>query len=408
MNHNKTLFIFLSALLLVLAGCDISPESEGIYYPALSHTFISNTLKPRGTSGGFYIADDRNIYSAYLLYDESIYSLVTKQVEYSKNNLPLNNLLGQELCTVYGNEAAYWSVTKELLADHTHTGTLYRVTGYDEAFRVCLYFEEPAKVDEGHGPTYHLYVFERTNNITLHTGKDYYTDLYHFPTDASLNNLNMEDTDVKAFVDALLAAEFIDPADESLPVFDFSTDKTYYFQFTDSVGLRNSVAIFENGYVVDEEDHNFILKLDPVLCQSVINQLHQPEWPGEYKYVTYSYDKERNIRTEYKYQLNVTESDTELVFDLCVTRTDVPVNSSGIPIDTSVTIGPVTSFSISKEEASQQHTISFVSQKYPETAPELIEYIELKKGLQDDIISLRYSSSKEELELLDFITLKKQ
>ena len=104
----------------------------------------------------------------------------------------------------------------------------------------------------------------------------------------------------------------------------------------------------------------------------------------------------------------ITESDTELIFDLCVTRTDVPLDSSGILIDTSVTTGPVISFSISKEEASQQHTISFVSQKFPDIAPDLVEHIELKKGLQDDIISLRYANSKEELELQDFITLKKQ
>lgn len=404
MKHNKTLFIFLAALLLLFAGCGISPEPKGIYYPALSHTFLKTYLFPASMKAGeaCYSADAFKLY-----YNGEVYTRSHFYQEYSQSDLPMDTL-GQELCTVYGNEKIHWADKEEDLAACTHIGTLYRMAGYDENFRVGLYYEEPARVDMGHGPIYHLYIFERTNNLTLHTGKDYYTNLYHFPTDASLDNLDMDDTDVKAFVDALLAAEFIDPSDESLPAFDFSTDKTYYFQFTDSLGLRNSVAIFENGYVVDSEDHNFILKLDPSLCQSVINQLHQPEWPGEYKYVTYSYDREQDIRTEYKYQLTVTESDTDLIFDLCVTRTDAPVHFTGTPIDIPVVTGPVVKFSIPKEAALQQHTIFFVSQKYPETAPELIEYIELKKGLQEDIISLRYAASKEELEELKFVTLNKQ
>ena len=223
-----------------------------------------------------------------------------------------------------------------------------------------------------------------------------------------MDNLDMEAVEVKSFVEALLAAEFIEPADEDLPDFDFNTDKTFYFSFTDTLGLSNSVAIYEDGYVVDNEDYNFVLKLDPVICQKIIDKFHKPEWPGEYKYVTYTYNKETGIRTEYSYELHVTETESQLVFDLCVTRTEIPVNPSGIPIDTAVTNGPVASFSISKEEASQQHTISFVSQKFPDTAPELIEHIELKKGLQDDIISLRYANSKEELIKQEFITLKKQ
>jgi len=133
-----------------------------------------------------------------------------------------------------------------------------------------------------------------------------------------------------------------------------------------------------------------------------------PEWPGEYKYVTSSTDNDPSIRTEYKYELTVTESDTEFIFDLCVTRTEIPVNLSGIPIDTSVLIGPVVNFSVSKEEVLRQNTITYMSQKFPDTAPELVEYIELKKDSSEDIISLRYAASEEGLKEKEFVVLNKQ
>lgn len=402
MKRNRTLRILAVSLLLLVAGCGTTSEPEGIYYPALSHNFLKDSYALVSGQSGCY-AD-----VAWMYYNGEVYSRSHAYREYSKSSLPLDTLLGNELCTVYGIERLYWSDNKEDLAACTHTGTLYLVPGFEEEFRVCLYFEEPANVANGIGPTYSLYVFDRTNNITLHKGKDYYTNLYHFPTDASLDDSGISEDTRNAFAKALLAAEFIDPSTKDLPVFDFSTDKTYYFRFTDSLGLSNSVAIFEDGYVVDNEDHNFILKLDPVLCRSVIDQLHQPEWSGKYKYVTYTYDKDRSIRTEYNYQLIVTEDDTNLNFDLCVTRTDTPINPSGTPIDVLAITGPVVNFSVSKQDTVQKHTISFTSQRFPDTAPELIEYIELKKGLQEDIISLRYAASEEELAEKEFVVLHKQ
>lgn len=402
MKHYHRIFATILLLTLLFTGCSTEEEPQGITYPPLSHTFLMQNLSPANMII-CYSADAFKLY-----YDGEVYTLSHSYQEYSKEDLPLDTLPGKELCTVFGNEKIHWADKEEDLVACTHTGTLYQVTGYDEDFRVCLYFEEPARVDLNRGPIYYLYVFDRTNNITLHTGKDYYTKLYHFPTEASLSNLDTEDDDVSAFVDALLAAEFIDPTNEALPEFDFSTDTTYYFQFTDSLGLTNSVAIYEDGYVVDPEDYNFVLKIDPALCQAVINKIHQPKWPGEYRYVTYSYDKDRDIRTESKYELEITETDTLYNFDLCVTRTEAHVSTSGTPIDNPVTIGPCVSFSVSKEEANEQHVLSFVVQPFPDTAPELVTYIELKKGLQEDVISLRYAGSEEELELQEFVALKKQ
>lgn len=405
----KKRFTTLLLLILLLTGCGTATEPQGIYYPPLSHTFLSNTLLPRGPSGGFY-RTSCYVDSSSLYYNESVYTRITKYMEYSKNDLPLEELLGEELCTIYGNQARYWSVTEEKLAECTITGTLYQLNGYDEKFRVCLYFEEPANVSAGQGATYYLYIFERTNNITLYTGKDYYTDLFHFPEDTTLNNLDMEDTEVSAFIDALLEAEFIDPYAEGLPSFDYMTmEDVYYLSFKDSLGIINAIEIYENGYVVDKEDHNFILRLDPTLCQSIIDKIHEPEWAGNYFYNTYTYDNNRSsIRTKHTYRLDITETDTHLTFNLHVQRTDEPLDTASTPIDISPVVGPAATISVSKEEIGHKHIISLVSQPFPETAPELITYIELKKGTEENVIYLRYANSEEELLEENYLTLNKQ
>ncbi len=399
----KKFFIPLFLLLLLLAGCG-SKEPQGIYYPALSTRFLSKQIGSR-FSGACY-AD-----ISHLSYKDRLYNRTQRYREYSKHALPLD-MLGEELCTIYGNLTYYWADTKEQLAEVTTTGTLYQINTYDEAFRVALYFEEPANVTAGVGPTYYLYIFECTNDITLHTGRDYYEALYHLKSDTSFDDLDRDDTTVSSFVDALLDAELIDPDQTGLPEFDFDKEQTFYLSFTDSLGLTGSFAIYEDGYVVDPADHNFIVKLTPALCTAILDKLPTAEWPGSYLYNTY--ELEENIRIQHYYQLGITETDTHYTFDLLVKESRVPLVDGAI--DTSIAIGPAGSISLAKNDLKSTRLVSFVLQ------PELSEleqqnreghsipsvYVELKKGLQDDIIYLRYGSSEEETAAKDYILLNKQ
>lgn len=204
----RVYILFLFALLLT--GCGAADEPEGIYYPALSSRFLGESLIPNEYTNACY-AD-----VSYLSYNENLYTRAYKYMEYRNADLPLTELLGDELCTVYGNWTFYWSDTMEKLAESTDTGTLYPLNTYDEDFRVCLYFEQPANISAGLGPTYYLYVFERTNNITLHTGEDYYTNLFGLPEDISFLNLDTGNQEATTFINALLGAELIDPESEHL------------------------------------------------------------------------------------------------------------------------------------------------------------------------------------------------
>ncbi len=389
----KKLLFSIVFVVLLLSGC--GENAQGIYYPARSSRFLGNMLN----AGSACYAD-----VSYLQYHDRLYTRTQKYMEFSKNALPLDKLSGKELCTIYGNKTLYWSEDKEQLAEVTTTGTLYQITAYDEAFRVCLYFEQPANVSAGMGPIYSLYIFECTNDIQLHTGEDYYSGLYHFPENASFDDLSPEDPEVSAFVDALLEAEFIDPAQEELPVFDFNRDNTYYLSFTDSLGLTGSFAIYEDGYVVDPADHNFILKLDPALCTAVMDKLPSSEWPGKYLYNTYDFDG--SVRTQQYYQLDITETDTHLTFDLLVKETRVPLIEDSL--DSLIAIGPAGSITLAKSELESNRIISFVLQPQPFDAPEITAFVELKKGLQDDMIYLRYGNSKEDTAQKDYIILNKQ
>lgn len=396
----KILLFFLSALLL--AGCGTA-QPEGIYYPASSHVFIGNTLQRNKYSSACYSDTASSLY-----YDDSIYTSVRQYMEYSKSDLPLPDLLGEELAPVYGNQGqywSYWSVTEEKLAECTTNGTLYQLKGYDEDFRVCLYYEVAANPDAGHGPLYCLSILERTNHLTLYNGEDYFTSLFHFPTEATLNDLSIDDPEVSAFVDALLQAELISPDTPELPDFD-KEENFYYVSFTDSLGLTNAFQVYEDGYVVDKEDHNFIFRLDPALCTAIIDKIHTPEWTGTYLHNTYTYDE--TYRTQHYYRMDITETDTHMTFDLEVKENSVRLRQEGTPIDTPSVTGPVSTITFSKEELGQKHTLTFSMPAIKDGPPELLIYVELVKGTEDDMISMRYALTEEELAQKEYIILKRQ
>ncbi len=386
--------LFLSALFFfVLFFCGCNKEPQGIYYPALSGDFLEEPLSETD------ISEAELTDTAYLYYKEKLYTCSQKRIEFSKKNLPLEQMLGDELGTVYSNHNIYWSDTIEKLHETTSTATLYQVAAYDEAFRVCLYFEEPAKVSEGLGETFHLYVFECTNDITLHTGRDYYEALYHLDSDTSFDSLNPEDNAVSTFVDVLLNAEFIDPEQADLPTFDFDRNNTYYLSFTDSLGLTGSFAVYEDGYVVDPADHNFILKLNPAFTTVVLDKLPEVVWPGFY---TYSTSEIRNgTRFGYYIRLKITETDTHLTFDLSERRRATGTDTIGPGYN-----GISGTISLAKADLKDSRVISFILQPHPEH-PELIIYVELKKGLQDDIIYLRYGETEEELAEKEYMPLSR-
>lgn len=230
-------------------------EPKGIYYPALE--------SPEHR--------DFDVTSSYayltLAYKDGVYTSAEHYQKSNPSDLPLD-LLGEEIGPVYGNHGIGWSADKDALIVADCEATLYKVKGYDDTFRVALYWERyiPA-MDE---TRYELWIFKHLNDIWLYKGGDLYKDRFHWDNAVSAARLPLDNEVVKEFMNAVYEAKFIDPKDETLP--DFSKLAGYVIQFEDANKLTSAITLYEGGYGVTYSTGGlcFIVRLDEALCQEMI------------------------------------------------------------------------------------------------------------------------------------------
>lgn len=173
----KKAFIIL-CFLFILVGCtseDISKDSVqndvfdakvGVYYQAI----------PKRIIGGVYNPLASYAYSA-LLYNENIYTTSYHFGSNNKSDIQIDSIVGEKITTVYGNNSVYWSTVSEDLSAYTLESTIYKVKGYDEEFRVCIYFESVAMPYKD--TSYSLFIFDRLNDISLYKGNELYKERLH-------------------------------------------------------------------------------------------------------------------------------------------------------------------------------------------------------------------------------------
>lgn len=205
--------------------------------------------------------------SLLLYYREGVYDEVETYHALEKSELPLE-LLGEELVPVYGNRSLFWS-ERDKLAECTGTGTLYELKGYEDSFRVALYYEESG--DEA--STHHLVICERLNDLWLYEGRELFQERLHLEDAVSVTGFDAKDELLWEFLAEIFEAKFIQPKDERLPDFEeLSREKMYFF---DALGLEHMVLLFEEGYVIMEAEGEcqFIVKIEEELCQQVIAQV---------------------------------------------------------------------------------------------------------------------------------------
>lgn len=286
----RKIIIFVLCYVFILAGCtpkdrpqikdsipsEDSIEVKGCYYKGIDERNIERMYSPLASYQYFLLHYNRHMYTSSYQYTSE-----------NKSDINMDAIVGDKITSVYGNHDVYWSTDSDKLLETTLEGTLYTVKGYDEDFRICLYFE---KIMPSQDTLYCLYIFDQLNDITLSNGEELYKDKLHldesvlayYNTDTSeisntdtLSQLSMTDRDLQEFITELFKSEFIDNRDMTYPKLDSLVE--YPIIFVDSIGLTTKIAIYKDGYVKMENSEKtvFLVKVDNEICLKMIDKIQQ-------------------------------------------------------------------------------------------------------------------------------------
>lgn len=235
------------------------------YYPAIDPEIVSGGV-PQG---------DQGIYRAYLYYNGSIYTgddtYIVDISEGEADDLELHDILGEEIGTVYSNMDQYFSMNREDLSGSTTERTLYKIKGYDEAYRLgILCYDSDSS---GTAYVHTLILLDKNNDMYLKSGKDFFCERLQLQNAVKLTvrqdvfneeqqqwesvaQKEFDTEDIRLILEEWDQAEFLPDADE----FDSNDSReTYYvLKFTFSNGLYTSVC-YEDGYL---KVHGIIAKTD--------------------------------------------------------------------------------------------------------------------------------------------------
>lgn len=228
----KRIMGLLLCMAFILTACAGSKKAQGVYYSKISEKDISQKYQ----SGACYRC-------SLLHYDGKMYTSCYTAGTEDKGELLLESVLGDEIGKVYGNHLVYWSTDGGELSESTLEGTLYRMNGYGEDFRVALYCESQMPYAD---TTYHLLVFEHLNDITLEKGSELFRERMHLDQAVKVDG-EPDGFSAAEFLEALNNGTFIDPEDAAYPALD--NLPSYELTFWEPTGLSDRITVYEDGYV---------------------------------------------------------------------------------------------------------------------------------------------------------------
>lgn len=240
------------------------------------------------------------VFSPTLYYKEGVYSYLKRYDAEDKSELPWE-LLGEELTEVYSNHEMYWS-ERDVLMECTGGGTLYRIKGYEDTYRVAMVYEKNRRNDDylelhflttGSRPemifqsvigqakeeeirsdatTYHMIILERMNDLWFHEGREVFQQRMHLENAASVNGLSTEEELFWSLLAELYEATFIHPSSGSFPEFQ---GKDYrLLRVKDALGFEHSLVLYEGGYVkMTVNETELVVQIDEALCRLVMERI---------------------------------------------------------------------------------------------------------------------------------------
>ena len=241
-----------------------------------------------------------NWQGAFLYYGDVVFDNIAAYNAKEKEKLPWE-LLGEEIKIAYSNHGAYWSEREEELLECTGNGTLYRVKGYEDTYRVALVYEQnwrkedetpftgmsnlmavgsrynsitvqsvigEAKEEEIQlgKTTYHMVICEHVTGLWYHEGREMFQQRMHLENTVAVNGISVEEELFWTFLAELNAATFTSVTTRGS--LDYET-----IIFKDALGLKHSLRLNEEGYVkVEAGATTLIVKIDEEISQRVMDR----------------------------------------------------------------------------------------------------------------------------------------
>lgn len=230
-------------------------EDEHTYYPAIDPEIVSGGV-PHG---------DQGIYRSYLYYNGSVYTgddtYIVDISEGEADDLELHDILDEEIGTVYSNMDQYFSMDREDLSWSTTERTLYKIKGYDDAYRLgILCYDSDSS---GTAYVHTLILLDKNNDMYLKSGKDFFCERLQLQNACKLimskyvlheaqerwvctGQKEFETEDILSILEEWDKAEFLPDADE----IDSNDMGMYYtLDFVFAGGFHTCIYAYANGYL---------------------------------------------------------------------------------------------------------------------------------------------------------------
>lgn len=287
--------------LSVYQKANINPPMDVVGSDGYKHVEELENPEKKSLSLGLSISSI-NWHGAFLYYGDVVFDNIAAYNAKKKEELPWE-LLGEEIKIAYSNHGEYWSEREELL-ECTGNGTLYRVKGYEDTYRVALVYEQNRRKDDFTGisnmmmmgdsygrstvyepitvqsvigeakeeeiqpgkTTYHMVICEHVNGLWYHEGRELFQQRMHLENSVAVNGMSMEEELLWTFLAELNAATFTSVTTRGS--LDYET-----IIFKDALGLKHSLRLNEEGYVkVEAGSTTLIVKIDEEISQRVMER----------------------------------------------------------------------------------------------------------------------------------------
>ena len=239
-----------------------------------------------------------SVNQSFLYYGDSVYDDIASYEVKDKEKLPWE-LLGDEIKVAYSNNGRYWS-ERDKLTECTGHGTIYQVKGYEDSYLVALVYARdfptgsygmsswestPYKqrvfhrddvLEDGVDPTYCVILCERMNDLWFHEGREVFSKRLHLENAVAVKGLSMEEELLWNFLAELNEATFIQQ--DTTDLSEFSELASQTITFTDAVGVKHSLILYEGGYVVKQAcNTRLIAKIEEETCRRVMERIQAYE-----------------------------------------------------------------------------------------------------------------------------------